>query len=270
LDVIAKTIKLLLGAFLLLSFMQSHAAEERRDFHLGSGDSIHIAVFRSPELVLDTRIGEDGTINYPLVGLVHVGGVTITEAEMRIAKALKDGGFVQAPQVNITVVTVRGSLVSVLGQVSRPGLYPLDTPNLRLSEILAVAGGVSQAGGDRVIVKGVRNGQSFRKEIDLSSIFVDGKEDNDLIIRERDEIYVPLAPMFYIYGEVQKPGSGAILRDMTVIQALAQAGGLTPRGTERNIELRRRLPNGQTQKSHPEMTDKIEPNDVLYVHESLF
>lgn len=267
---IAKTIKLLLGAFLLLSFMQSQAAEERRDFHLGSGDSIHIAVFRSPELVLDTRIGEDGTINYPLVGLVHVGGVTITEAEMRLAKALKDGGFVQAPQVNITVVTVRGSLVSVLGQVSRPGLYPLDTPNLRLSEILAVAGGVSQAGGDRVIVKGVRNGQSFRKEIDLSSIFVDGKEDNDLIIRERDEIYVPLAPMFYIYGEVQKPGSGAIVRDMTVIQALAQAGGLTPRGTERNIELRRRLPNGQTQKSHPEMTDKIEPNDVLYVHESLF
>ncbi|HEX7645612.1 MAG TPA: polysaccharide export protein EpsE [Noviherbaspirillum sp.] len=267
---IAKTIKLLLGAFFMLSFMQSQAAEERRDFHLGPGDSIHVAVFRSPELTLDTRVGEDGTINFPMVGLVRVGGGTITEGEMHIAKALKDGGFVQNPQVNITVVTVRGSLVSVLGQVTRPGLYPLDTPNLRLSEILAVAGGVAQSGGDRVIVKGVRNGQPFRKEINLSGIFVDNKENDDIIIRERDEIYVPLAPMFYIYGEVQKPGSGVIVRDMTVIQALAQAGGLTPRGTERNIELRRRLPNGQTQKSHPEMTDKIEPDDVLYVHESLF
>ena len=257
---IAKTIKFLLGAFLLLSVMQSQAAEEKRDFHLGPGDSIHVAVFRNTELALDTRIGENGTI----------GGMTITDAEMRIAKALKDGGFVQDPQVNITVVTVRGSLVSVLGQVTRPGLYPLDTPNLRLSEILAVAGGVAASGGDRVIVKGVRNGAPFRKEVDISSIFVDGHEDEDLIIRERDEIYVPLAPMFYIYGEVQKPGSGVILRDMTVIQALAQAGGLTPRGTERNIELRRRSANGETRATHPAMTDKIEPNDVLYVHESLF
>ena len=267
---IAKTIKFLLGAFLLLSVMQSQAAEEKRDFHLGPGDSIHVAVFRNTELALDTRIGENGTINYPMVGLVKVGGMTITDAEMRIAKALKDGGFVQDPQVNITVVTVRGSLVSVLGQVTRPGLYPLDTPNLRLSEILAVAGGVAASGGDRVIVKGVRNGAPFRKEVDISSIFVDGHEDEDLIIREHDEIYVPLAPMFYIYGEVQKPGSGVILRDMTVIQALAQAGGLTPRGTERNIELRRRSANGETRATHPAMTDKIEPNDVLYVHESLF
>ena len=265
-----KTIKLLLSALLMLSFMQSQAAEDKRDFHLGPGDSIHIAVFRNTELALDTRISEDGTINYPLVGLVKVGGITITEAESRIAKALKDGGFVQDPQVNINVVTVRGSLASVLGQVTRPGLYPLDTPNLRLSELVALAGGVAASGGEHVIVKGVRNGAPFRKEIDLSSIFVDGRTDEDIIIRERDEVYVPLAPMFYIYGEVQKPGSGVILRDMTVIQALAQGGGLTPRGTERGIELRRRAAGGETQRLHPQMTDKIEPNDVIYVHESLF
>lgn len=267
---IAKTFKFLLSAFFLLSVMQCQAAEEKRDFHLGPGDSVHIAVFRNPELVLDTRVTEAGAINYPLIGIVQVGGLSISDAEARIAKGLKDGGFVHDPQVNITVTTVRANLVSVLGQVTRPGLYPLDTANLHLSEVLALAGGVAPSGGDRVIIKGTRNGQPFRREVDIASIFLDGRIDDDIAVAERDEIYVPLAPMFFIYGEVQKPGSGVILRDMTVIQALAQGGGLTPRGTERNIELRRRGANGEVVMSHPAMSDKVQPNDVLYVHESLF
>jgi polysaccharide export outer membrane protein len=271
--VIVKTCKILLGALFLMCFVQCHAEERRddkRDFRLGPGDSIHVTVFRNPDLALDTRVTESGAINYPLVGVVQVGGISISEAEARIAKGLKDGGYVRDPQVNITLVTVRGNLVSVLGQVTRPGLYPLDSANLHLSEVLAIAGGVSAGGGDRIIVKGVRNGQSFRKEIDLSSIFLDGRDQDDIVVMERDEIYVPLAPLFFIYGEVQKPGSGVILRDMTVIQALAQGGGLTPRGTERNIELRRRSASGEVQKLHPSMSDKILPNDVLFVHESLF
>ena len=76
--------------------------------------------------------------------------------------------------------------------------------------------------------------------------------------------------MFYIYGEVQKPGTSIVLRDMTVIQALAQGGGLTPRGTERNIQLHRRNANGEVEKIRPAMTDRVEPNDVIYVQQSLF
>jgi polysaccharide export outer membrane protein len=249
--------------------VQSHA-DDSLDLRLGAGDSIHISVFRNVDLGLDTRVSERGTISYPLIGTIQVGGLTTSEAEARIAKGLKDGGFVQEPQVNVVLVTVRANLVSVLGQVGKPGLYPLDPTNLHLSEVLAIAGGVGPTGGDRVILKGMRNGQAFRKEIDIASIFIDGKIEDDIIVNGRDEIYVPLAPLFYIYGEVQKPGSGIILRDMTVIQALAQGGGLTPRGTERNIQLHRRNAKGEMEKLNPAMTDRVLPNDVLYVHESLF
>ena len=128
-------------------------------------------------------------------------------------------------------------------------------------------GGVN--GGDKVILKGTRDGKPFRKEIDLASIFLDNNTEDDVIIAERDEIYVPLT-LFYIYGEVQRPGSFPVLRDMTVMQALAQGGGLTPRGTERNIQLHRRNAQGVVEKIHPAMTDRIKPNDVLFVSESLF
>jgi polysaccharide export outer membrane protein len=168
------------------------------------------------------------------------------------------------------IVTDRANLVSVLGQVSKPGIYPLDPTNLHLSEVLAIAGGVGPSGGDRVVVKGTRNGQPFHKEVDLAAIFINGRSDDDIIVQSRDEIYVPLAPLFYIYGEVQKPGSAILLRDMTVIQALAQGGGLTPRGTQRNIQVQRRNANGELEKLTPSLDDRILPNDVIYVHESIF
>lgn len=261
--------KVLLCTLFLMCAVQSHA-NDNPELRLAAGDSIHITVFRNADLLLDTRVSESGTIRYPLIGTLQVGGLTISEAEARIAKGLKDGGYVQEPQVNIVITTDRANLVSVLGQVSKPGIYPLDPTNLHLSEVLAIAGGVGASGGDRVVVKGTRNGQPFRKEVDLAAIFIDGRADDDIIVQGRDEIYVPLAPLFYIYGEVQKPGSAIILRDMTVIQALAQGGGLTPRGTQRNIQIQRRNASGELEKLSPSLEDRILPNDVIYVHESIF
>ncbi len=261
--------KMMLGMFFLMWNIQAHA-EVSRDFLLGAGDAIHITVFRSPEFMLDTRVNEDGSITYPLLGNIHIGGLSIPAAEALIANGLKQGGFMQDPQVNIAMVTVRGNLVSVLGQVNRPGLFPLDPANLRLSEVLALAGGVAPTGGDKVVLVGTRDGKPFRKEINLASVYLDNKPEDDVMLSGRDEIYVPLAPMFYIYGEVQRPGGNVVMRGMTVIQALAQGGGLTLRGTERNIQLIRNKPDGTVEKMHPAMSDKIEPNDVLYVHESLF
>lgn len=266
---IIKVWKILLCVLLLLWNVPAHA-EVGSDFLLGAGDSIHTSVFRNPDLTLDTRVNVDGSITYPLLGSIHIGGLSIPDAEALIAKGLKDGGFMQDPQVNIVMVTVRGNLVSVLGQVNRPGLYPLDPANLRLSEMLALAGGIAQSGGEKVIVVGTRDNKPYRREINIASIYLDNKIDEDIIMSGRDEIYVPLAPMFYIYGEVQRPGASVVLRDMTVIQGLAQGGGLTLRGTERNIQIHRTKSDGKVEKFHPEMTERIQANDVIYVHESLF
>jgi polysaccharide export outer membrane protein len=243
---------------------------QQGDYQLGAGDAIRILVFQNPDLTLDSRVSEGGTITYPLIGTVQIGGLTISGAEKKIAGALKDGGFVQQPQVNIVLIQVRGNQVSVLGQVNRPGRFPLETFNTRVSDMLAAAGGATSAGDDVVIVTGVRDGKPFRKQIDIPSLYIGDKPDADLVLSGGDTIYVHRAPVFYIYGEAQRPGAYRIERNMTVMQALSMGGGPTARGSEWRLRLHRKGADGAVEQTSPELTDPIKPDDVLYVRESLF
>lgn len=246
------------------------AKDAKSEYVLGPGDVIRITVFQNPDLTLETRVSESGVITYPLVGQVPVGGLNIPEAEKKIAKLLKDGGFVLQPQINILPLTIRGNQVAVLGQVNKPGRYPLDVLNTRVSDILAQAGGITPTGADLVILVGSRGGKPFRQEIDVPSLFLNGKTDLDIPVAGGDVLYVHRAPVFYIYGEVQKPGAYRVERDMTLMQALAQGGGLTLRGTQRGIQVNRKDAKGQTQQIAPEMNAPIKADDVIYVRESIF
>src|SRR5258706_2465887 len=109
---------------------------------LGEGDSIRITVFQNPDLTTETRISERGTITFPLVGEIALAGLAPVDAEARIADKLIKGKFVLKPQVSLNVIRVRSRQVSVLGQVARPGRYPLDDTSSNLTDILALAGGV--------------------------------------------------------------------------------------------------------------------------------
>ena len=249
---------------------QAQAQDKQGDYQLGAGDAIRILVFQNPDLTLDSRVSEGGTITYPLIGTVEIGGLTISGAEQKIASALKSGGFVQQPQVNIVLIQNRGNQVSVLGQVNRPGRFPLETFNTRVSDMLAAAGGATVAGDDVAIVTGVRDGKPFRKLIDIPALYLGEKAEADFVLSGGDTIYVNRAPVFYIYGEVQRPGSFRIERKMTVQQALAQGGGPTIRGTEGRLRLHRRDASGAVAELSPELTDAVQPDDVLYVRESLF
>lgn len=247
------------------------AAQERQnDYQLGPGDTIRIVVFRNPDLTLETRVSESGSITYPLIGTVELGGQTIGAAESRIAKALREGGFLEQPQVNIVLLQVRSSQIVVLGQVGRPGRYPLETNNMHLSDILSQAGGISPGGADTVIVTGNREGKAVRWEIDIPGIFLDKHGQNDIKVTGGDILYVHRAPSYYVYGEVQRPGSYRIERGMFVMQALAQAGGLTPRGTERRLRLYRRNAKGVLETLSPTLTTEVKADDVIHVNESLF
>lgn len=248
------------------------AAEQelKSEYVLGPGDVVRITVFQNPELTTETRVSENGRITFPLVGAVSVGGQAIPAAEGIIAKALKDGGFVLQPQVNMLVLQMRGNQVAVLGQVNRPGRFPLETTNVHVSEMLAQAGGITPTGADTLILTGTRNGKPIRMEIDVPSLFLSEKTDQDPKVQAGDIIYIHRAPMFYIYGEVQRPGAYRLERGMTVMQALAQGGGLTLRGTQRGIEVHRKDKAGVTQAYKTEMTAPVAADDVIYVKESLF
>jgi polysaccharide export outer membrane protein len=254
----------------LLGIQSTPAVAAPQDYLLGPGDILRISVFKNPDLSLDARVSEAGAIAYPLVGSVPVSGLTLPAAERKIGQMLKDGGFVLNPQVNILLTTALGNLVSVIGEVNTPGRYSLETAGGHLSGMLAAAGGIGQNGGDFVIVTGTRGGKPFRREIDIVKMYSSGNTADDVDLFGGDTLFVNRAPMFYIYGQVQKPGQVRLERGMTVMQALASGGGVTGKGTSRGIVRHRRDATGKVKEEGVSLDDDVHDQDVIYVKESLF
>jgi polysaccharide export outer membrane protein len=259
------------GAALAPAAAQSSApAAVANEYRIGAGDVLRVQVFQNPDLTLDTRVTEAGIVSFPLLGAVKLGGLSVTAAEKLIADGLRSGSFVKNPQVTIVVTLVRGNQASVLGQVNRPGRYPLEVADMRLSDLIATAGGAAPTGSDIVTVLGTRDGKPFRAEIDLPTVFAPGGRDKDIFILNGDTIWVERQPLVYIYGEVQRPGPMRLERDMTTMQVLATGGGLTLRGTIKGLQVHRKEADGSIKTIQPAMTDKLKDGDVVYVRESLF
>ncbi len=247
------------------------AAQAKPEALLGVGDVVKITVYQNPDLTVDgARISENGQINFPLIGAVSISGLTVPAAEQKIAKQLRDGGFVLRPQVTIQVGQIRSSVISILGQVGKPGRYPIEAVGTKVSEMIAIAGGVLPGGADVVTLVGTRNGRSIKLEIDIPAILQSGKSELDLTVENGDIIYADRAPSAYIYGEVQRPGQFRIERGMTLMQALATSGGISARGTQRGMKVHRRDAQGNVTISDIGLNDPVQREDVIYVKESLF
>jgi polysaccharide export outer membrane protein len=240
------------------------------EYRLGAGDVIRISVYQNPDLSLETRVGENGFISFPLLGNVRVGGASISQAERILAEGLRSGNFVKQPQVTIVVMQVKGNQASVLGYVNRPGRFPLEVADTRLTDLLANAGGVAANGAEILVLSGTRNGQPYRVEIDLPAVFAPGGRGQDIVVQNGDVLWVDRAPTVYIYGEVQRPGAMRLERSMTLMQSLASGGGLTQRGTEKGIRVHRKDADGKVQILQPAMDEQLKDGDVVYVRESLF
>ena len=238
---------------------------------IGAGDTIRITVYQSPDLSMETRVNEGGAISYPLLGRVQLAGLTVTAAEQHIASELKRRDFVKDPQVIIVVTQVRANQVNVLGQVGKPGRYPLDLTGMRMTEVLSLAGGViAGAGSDTIVLTGTRDGHAFRHEVDLPRLFAPGGAAEDVVVAPGDTVWVDRAPQIYLYGEIQHPGALRLERGMTVMQAVAAGGGATPRGTLKGLKVTRRGADGKMQTLEPSMEDTLKDGDVVFVRESLF
>lgn len=256
-----------LGSLMLMPLALVHA--ESREA-LGPGDSVRVTVFQNPDLTTEARISERGAIVFPLIGEVALAGRSPVEAGQLIAGELRRGRFLKQPQVNVSVLEVRSRLVSVLGQVARPGHYPLDGSRSKLTDLIAAAGGITATGNETVTVIGKREGKELRQEVDLVAIHRAGKAAPDVELRGGDTILVPRAQLVYVYGEVQRAGAYRLEPDMLVMQAISLGGGLTVRGTERGMTIRRRMPDGSVSKIGARPTDPLQADDVIYVPESLF
>ncbi len=261
---------LMLQPLLAEAQQQGNGQAGRGDYALGAGDVVRIQVFQSNDLTVEARISETGVISYPLLGVVKMAGLSPQQAENLIATRLREGKFLQNPQVTLNILQFRSQQVSVLGNVLKAGRYPLETTGMRLSEILSVAGGVAPTGADSVILMTTRGGRPQRLEIDLVDMFTTGDLSKDVVLQAGDTIYVNRAPNYYVYGQVQRPGQYALDRGMTVAQAIAKGGGLTLRGTDRGIRLHRRVGERNIQVMEPKLDDPVRPDDLLFVRESIF
>lgn len=238
--------------------------------NLGPGDTLKINVYGHPDLSTEAQVSESGTINFPLIGEVKVEGLSKSAAEERIASALDSGEFVPNPEVNILVTEFRSQQVSILGEVQKPGKYPLRGTG-SLTDMLAQAGGVTEKGGNVVMVmRRQKSGELKRYRVDLSGMFRSTGTPTDPVLAANDIVYVPAAPMFYIYGEVQKPGAYPLQSGLTVQQALSVGGGLTVRGTERGLRIDRKDEQGNVRTLDAELNSRVKEGDVVYVKESLF
>jgi len=252
------------------SAQQPSAEAARDDYVLGPGDAIRVQVFQNPDLTVEARVSEGGVISYPLLGAIRIGGMSPTNVEKLIAQRLRDGKFLQNPQVTVNITTFRSQQVSVLGNVTRPGRYPIETTGMRLSEVLSLAGGIAPTGADDVVLVTMRDGKPMRLEIDLVDMFASGDLSKDPQMRSGDVVYVNRAPQYYIYGQVSRPGMYGVDRGLTLAQAIAKGGGLTLRGTDRGVRVHRRYGNKQIQILEPKLDDPIRPDDLIFVRESVF
>ena len=270
-------IKLMSAWVLVATLIPLQALGSSDEYRLGGGDLINVSVFQNPDFNGDRRVSENGQITFPLVGAVPVGQLTIQEAEQMLASRLSAGQFVVSPQVSIVPIEMRSAQISVIGLVSKPGRYPLESRNTKLTDALSMAGGIIQSapsvslnGGDQVVLKGTREGIAFSRTINVREIFLKGKDELDIQVRGGDTIYVGRAPQYYVYGEVQRPGVYKIETDMTVRQALAQAGGLTLRGSQNGIQIYRKDDEGKEIVVNPDLDQPLLDNDTLFFKQSIF
>jgi polysaccharide biosynthesis/export protein len=268
---IGKSLRILMTMLLVIMAVPTVAADsppaQGADYPLGAGDLLKIIVFEHPELQTELRVSEGGSITFPLIGEVKTAGLSVHELERVLVRALESGGFVRQAQVSVLVEDYQSQRVSVLGQVSKPGQYPLMTKTNVMAALAAAGGAINPVAADEATLLR-RDGTHVG--IDLISLFAGDPRPN-LTIAAGDTLYVPKAAQFYIYGEVQHPGVYRLEREMTVSQAISAGGGLTPRGTDRRVVVRRReYKGGKEREVSLDRADLVQPDDVLRVREKLF
>jgi polysaccharide export outer membrane protein len=245
-------------------------AEETRLLMLGPGDSVAVHVYGQPDMDGTLYVADDGTLSLPLVGAVPVKGLSPSEAGQRVEKALRDGRFLVDPHVTLTVAQSRSQRVSVLGEVKQPGRYPIESTTTVL-DLLAQAGGATENSGEQVYVLRADNtGTVQRYSVNLKGLADARNAPPTQTLKGGDSVYVPKAEQFYVYGQVQQPGMYKVEPGMTILQAIARAGGITLRGSDRRVEIKRRGKKGDYETHGARPTDIVQADDVIRVKESIF
>ncbi|MGH9512083.1 MAG: SLBB domain-containing protein [Terriglobales bacterium] len=212
---------------------------------LAPGDLIDVGVYNVPELATKARIGNNGDIYLPLVNYIHIAGLTPEEAQNLIQKRLSDGGFVRSPHVNVFVDEHAAHGTSVLGEVARPGIYPMIGQE-RLFDLISAAGGFTASAGRSISITH-RDQPDKPTVVPLSRNLSDNPESN-VPVFPGDTVIVRKADIVYVVGDVGHP-SGFLMDNgrLTILQAIALAGGTNKTAKLNGVKIIRRGASGMTE-----------------------
>jgi len=244
--------------------------ETDADLRIGPGDLLEISVFGAPESLKQVRVSSEGTITYPFAGSMKVADMTVRQAEDALSKKLQDGGYYNNPTVSVLVKEFATQGLSVLGEVQKPGIYPVMGPRQVLDAISA-AGGLTPKAGKTVTVTH-RNDPEHSQTVPL-----DDNPKNNVAVYPGDTVMVSKAGIVYVVGNVNMPG-GFVMenQDLSVLQAVAMAQGIKPDSSPNNSKVIRKTPEGQQElpiklkdvlaSKAPDM--KLQPGDILFIPSS--
>ena len=244
------------------------------DSRLGTGDLLDISVYNVPELNTKSRLGNNGDVYLPLIDYVHLAGLTVEEAQALIEKRLSDGGFVKNPHVTLNVDQSVSQGASLLGEVARPGVYAI-IGEPRLLDVISAAGGFTDKAGQSITVTH-RNQSDKPVNVPLSRKLTDNPASN-ILVSPGDTILVHKADVVYVVGEVGRPSGFLMDSDnLTVLKAIALAGGTTSTARLNGVRILRKGPNGMIetpvelkkmlQAKVPDLSMKAD--DILFVPSS--
>ncbi len=273
-----------LGMVLLLVGLWGGALWAQEDYRLGPEDEIEIRVWNHDDLTRKMRVGLKGTISYPFVGEVKAHGLTVLELQKDLERRLGPK-FIIDPHVSITVTELKSQKFFVVGNVQKPGTYPL-TKTIKVVEAISLAGGVAAGSGSKplsgavaIIVRALpgekadqprlpdKTPASQKITVSLAEALA-GDPKHNLEIKTGDTIYVPNL-IFYVTGEVKKPGRYSYEENMTVLMAVTTAEGFTDKASSKGTYVIREE-GGKKEKTKVGLDDPIRPADTLVVPESFF
>lgn len=245
------------------------ARDSSAGLKLGPGDLIEISVYNVPELSTKVRVGNSGNVYLPLIDYVHVGDLTVSEAQDAIEKRLEDGGFVHNAHVAISVDESPSQRVTILGEVVKPGIYPA-VGNQKLYDYISAAGGFTAAAGRKISI--IREHDQTPLTVDLPRNLADSLKDN-IDVLPGDTITIPRAPIIYVVGDVGHP-TGLLIDNgsLTVLQAIALAGGTNHTAKMNDARIIRKGTEGMTETKLPlkKMLEAKAPDVTLQADDILF
>jgi polysaccharide export outer membrane protein len=277
-----KTLTMVILLLLMGMALQAAAPPTPDPAHyvVGPNDVLSVTVFNQPQLSGKFAVESDGTLAFPLLGRVPVGGLSLRAVEDEMRRRLA-GGYVKDPHVSVTMEQYRSQQVFVMGEVRQPGSLQF-TGAMTLIEALARAGSTTErAGTEAVIVRSgtagsaapaappsgdTTNAETIR--VDLRSLQT-GTLSQNYALRPGDTIFVPRAATVFVLGQVRTAGEYVLRSGMTVRQVLALAGGMTERGSDRRIQIIRTI-DGKEVTTSVNLQAKVQPGDTIVVRDRLF